>query len=243
MKTQENFTAAQTFGLLLVGPPKSGKTNVAMCFPDPYVLDCDMNLQSAVQRHPGKKFFYDCPDLDEAGKELPREKKWLRLVELTKANMLSPLTKANVVDSLSKVSEYLCDYLVDKGATGKDLSIGGEKMMTLQLWYPYKVLFTRYIAMLRSCGKPLVMCAHEKIDKDEVSGTLMYRPNVSGGLVDNIGMYFTDVWRCEVDKIGNEYKYYVRTMPIPRVQSLGNSLGLPETFVMTPDELKKHLKI
>lgn len=237
MKTHSEFTQKRDFALLLIGPPLSGKTNVAMCFDSPYFLDCDMKLGNAVSRSKNKPFFYDTIDVDtETNASVPDEKRWERLTTLCKTNCLKPEVKTIVIDSLTKVSQYLIDHIL--ATSGSKLSVGGVKVPEQQHWQPYKLLLTRFISALRGTGKLVIFVCHEIVDKDEITGQLVYRPLLSGQLRDSIGAYFTDVWRCETEQIGTTTRYYVRTTPTARM-ALGTSLNLPSTFNFTWEEFQK----
>jgi hypothetical protein len=233
MRTNETYKSNQSFGLLLLGLPKSGKTNVAMCFPAPYFADCDNNLSSAVRRFPDKKFWYDIINIDDQGKEVPKEKRWTRLTDNIKLAVADPNIKTIVIDSLSLVADYAIDHICHEQKI---------PVMRIQDWGSLKNLMTRFVTYLRSTGKMIIVTGHEKYDKDEVSGTILYRINFPGSLADNIGAFFSDVWRCECEEKGGKYVYTVRTMPTPRM-ALGNSLGLPATFEFTWDEIQKKLGV
>lgn len=258
MRTNDDYTRGLDFSLLLIGPPLSGKTNVAMTFDLPAFIDADQKLCNAVRRFPGKKFYFDDPNLDAGGQPLNKAAKWTRVLQIGD-EMLKSDAKTIVVDSLSRLSQFLEDHVLFHGKTsdGKgELVLGGEKVMSLAYWNPFKSLMSRFILTLRSeCkarGKVLIFTAHEKIDKDDVTGTLVYRPLIGGQLADNIGSYFSDVWHAECTtctpdpKSSDEGKkngvlYRVRTAPTARM-TLGNSLGLPVEFNFTSEEFNKYLR-
>ena len=78
MKSATDYKVTNTFACLLVGEPKTGKTNVAMGFPDPWFLDLDLNLASAVRRTTAKKFFYDTVN------QLPPEHQYTEVEKLVR---------------------------------------------------------------------------------------------------------------------------------------------------------------
>lgn len=232
MKSNTEFKPSNDFALLLVGPPLAGKTNVAMCFPTPYFISTDRKLQNAVARHPGKKFFYDYIDAEPA-------KRWTQLTELLKAAGQNPEIQTIVIDNLTDVCTYLIDHIIANGGT--KLTVGGEKVMEMTHWQPFKILLTRLITVGKSMGKMFIVCAHEAVEKDEVTGVLNYKPLIPGSMQNQLGAYFTDVWRCETEQVGKEVSYIVRTTPTPRM-ALGNSLNLPSTFKFTWTEFNNYLK-
>lgn len=249
MKTQADFRTNKRIALMLVGAPKTGKTTVAMAFPRPYIINADNNLDYAVSKYPGKEFGYDTPDQDDLGKEIKPELRWLRLCALLAENATKPQFDTIIVDSMTKVSDYLTDYLVNQNTSTKDLVVGGIRVMSLNLWYPYAILLKRLVSGLRATGKHIICVCHEKTDKDEVLGTLLYKPNLSGQSSDTLGGLFTDVWRTEVT-VGQPtqtnstgIKYQVRTMPQSRFSGLGNSFNLPPDYIFTWADFANRLEI
>lgn len=249
MKRASQYQPNLAFGLLLIGPPKQGKTTICMNFPNPYFADCDNNLSGAVRnikaRGGNPDFYYDtiniADDSDECkawglqpGDIIPSEKRWTRLVSCCKAAVKEPWVKTIVIDSLSAVNDYLCDHIVSQKSADK------EKFMTISDWTPYKNLMTKLVTSMRSTSKLFVMTAHESVEKDEGTGVMIFKPHMQSKLQDNFGGFFSDVWFTVGEKIGTEYKYYVKTMPTAR-RALGNSLGLPEDFTFTREKFEKIL--
>ena len=249
MKTQDDLSPNEGFALLLVGAPKTGKTTLSMAFPSPYFLDCEGNLQAAARRYPGKRFWYDRVDIADNGTPVPDDQRWVRAMHLLNEARKNPDVKTIVVDTLNRLSEWLCEMLVnDSQQATKPLIIGGMKCMTQSHWFPFSTTLRKFVGTLRSIPDKLIICnVHEKTDKDEVLGTLMYKPSIGGQNADSIGGMFSDVWRCQAtacqpDKqFPHGVKYEVRTMPTPRMQ-LGNSLGLPADFVFTWDEVARRIQ-
>lgn len=232
MKSFNDYSPSNDFGLLLVGPPLSGKTTVAMQFPDPYIISTDHKIKNAVSRLPnGKLWWFDYVDVDDTGAVLSPDKHWTRATDLLKKAMSDPRIRTIIWDNLSDLSTMLQTHIISASNSSKQLSVAGEKVMEMSQWQPFKLLMQRSIALARSSGKIFIVCCHEAIDKDEVTGTLTYRPLVPGQLRDQLGGFFTDVWRTEVETTpGKPPKYFVRTSPTPRM-ALGNSVvGLPQEF-------------
>ena len=240
MKSNTSYTPLNDLALLLVGPPLSGKTNVAMSFPNPYFISTDHKLNNAVSRFPNKKFFYDYGDVDtDTGVVIDPAKRWSRMIDLVKIAATNPDINTIVIDNMTDVSVYLQDHILAAG--GSKLTVGGEKVMQVEHWQPFMILMTRLITALKTSKKFIVVCAHELIEKDEISGTLTYRPSVPGRLRDTLGAYFTDVWRTETETTSGGTVYRVRTAPTARM-SLGTQFNLPQNFVFTWNEFEKAMK-
>lgn len=248
MKSGTDFNPNQTMALLLMGSPGSGKTNLAMEMDRPYFIDFgDSNLKSAVERHPGKEFYWDRVDTDDDGKEVPPDRRWERSVDLLKRAGPDPKVGTIVDDSLSMMQTVLCDHILAKGSQAESpLVIGGIKCMSRSLWSPFKDLIVRRIIQARSYNKPYVLICHEKVDADDMTGVKLYRPALSGQLGDTIASLLTDFWSCETDanadknRYANGVRYFVRTVPNNRLK-LKCSCGLPAEFEFTSEAFQAHM--
>ncbi len=245
MIDSSKLTPSQGWSLLLVGEPKSGKTNVAfdiaLSYPEVHLIDADRNCLPAVRRHPGRRVFIDYVDVDENEKHIDRAAQWLRFVELRKKRLSDPQFGCFVDDSLSSIAVACQEYIISEGSTStKDLKIGGEKVMQLSYWQPFEAFMSRYINMMKASQKPYIMVCHQKVDTDAVTGTLGYRPAIGGQLADKIAGMFSDYWKCEIKTTASGPVYFVRTMPTSRM-ILGNSLGLPTEFEFDQLTFKKKM--
>lgn len=238
MRDGQTYPRNTALAVLLLGQPGAGKSNLSMEFPDPYVIDTDQNLRNAIERHPGKRFWYDCPEFDDQGKALQSHEWWPRVEKLIKENAPKPEVRTIVVDGLGRVSDYLKAFLTHVGSQAeKPLMVGGERAMTQSLWGPFADLTKKLIFLCRSYGKPFVMTAHLKVDENELSSVKEQRVNLQGQLVSDFPKLFTDSWLVEAvpstdakHKAANGVRYYIRTAPTHRMPALKQSCGLPAEF-------------
>src|SRR5574343_1840022 len=182
MKDQSHLnTITAAFNLLLIGKPFSGKTVVATSFPQPGIIDCDMKLANAIafhrQRNPDFAFRYNTVDVDDTGKEVPEAGRWPRFLQCSDERIRDPWVKTIVPDSGTKIATYLTDYLVTQPSNVKPPTVAGMNIMSQSHWYPFATLFQRMITKLIACGKNVIMPVHIRTDKDEVTGTPIYRPS------------------------------------------------------------------
>jgi hypothetical protein len=246
MRDGVTYPKDTALAVLLLGQPGAGKSNLCMEFPDPYFIDTDQNLRNAIERHPGKKFWFDCPEFDDTGKSLPANEHWPRMQKLIVENATKPEVKTLVIDGLGRVTDYLKAYLVHVGSQAeKSLLVGGEKAMTQSLWGPFADLIKRLIFLCRSFGKPFVMTAHLKVDENELSAVKEQRVNLQGQLVSDFPKLFTDAWMADAMpnadakyKLANGVRYFIRTAPTHRIL-LKQSCGLPAEFEPDSVEFKK----
>lgn len=243
MKSISDYKPTLTFGLLLAGPPKSGKTSIAIQFPKPWLADCDNNMGGPVRRARveglATDLRYDTINFDDDGKQIEPAKRWTRLVDLTKKALVDDSIQTIVIDSLSAVNDYVCDHILSTKADSRE-----KDKMTISDWIPFKTLFTRYITMCRSYpGKYFIMTAHEPLEKDDATGLYIVRPHIQSKLQDNIAGFFSDVWCTYTEECGGKLQYLVRANPDARRQFVGNSLGLPvKPFVFKWSELQPHME-
>lgn len=211
------------FGLLLQGPPKSGKTTLALNFPGVGCADCDNTLSGPVrwfkENRPEKlkDIWIQTINMTEDGKEVPDDQRWERLIKAINLFLAKPEVKTILIDGLSSVSQYLMDHIISKKTSG-------EKRMTIADWVPFRELLSKLVVNTRATKRMVIVTAHEEVNKNDTDGSLLVTPNIPSKLAGSIGGFFSDVWRCEP---GNaEGVYVVRAQPKPLVPSLGNSLGL-----------------
>jgi len=238
-----SYKPQEGFSLLLVGPPFSGKTSVAMQFPDPWIASTDRKIGNAIARIPkNKTWFYDYPELDPTGKPLLDHLKWARLIDLTKKAAVDPAVKTIVWDHMSDISDWLQAHIMATDGSGKTLA--GIKVMSIALWQPFKLMMARALTLIKGAGKPFIVVAHDIVDKNDITGEVTCRPYIGGRLKDTLGGYFSDAWRCEVEPGFREKpaKYKVRTQPTAQQKVLGSSFGLPAEFEFSWDVLAKALE-
>lgn len=237
MKPGTSYPLNTAMALLLLGEPGSGKTCTAMTFPAPWFADCDGNIRSAKLRFPDKEFWFDTIDVDENDKPVPAQDRWLRLVACLKAAGQDPKVQTIVLDSLTKISEYLQAYIISKGSQAeKPLQVGGISIMTMSLWNPFRRLTLDLIGQARLYKKPVIVIAHTKREKDEITGVVQNLPNIQGSLDNDLAGVFTDVWLCETTPNGAACKYEVITVPTNRIKLKSSTPGLPARFEFSWDK-------
>jgi hypothetical protein len=251
VKDGTTYPRNTALAVLLLGQPGAGKSNTCFEFPDPYVIDADQNLRNAIERHPGKKFYYDCPEheTDDKGqitKVYEAHEHWPRMEKLIKENAPKPEVKGVVIDGLGRVSDYLKAYLVHVGSQAeKPLLVGGTKVMTQSLWSPFADLMKKLVFLCRSFNKPFIMTAHLKVDENELSSVKEQRVNLQGQLASDFAKLYTDAWLADAVpssdakyKAANGVRYFIRTAPTHRIL-LKQSCSLPAEFETSDECFKK----
>jgi len=232
MKSSTSFSTAQSQAILLVGEPKSGKSNCALAFPDPVIIDWDLNLGSAVRRLSGKSFDYTQPGInDTTGAQRPSEDQWRYAVDETKTILANPKYKTLVIDGLGLMCNALCEHIINEG---KKSGANKSGKMELQNYGDLSRLLRAYIMMIRSSGKYLVVTSHQVGDKDDVTGIIRYVLAIPGQSKDTLGGCFTDVWATMCRPKGiNEVVYEIRTKPTGQHIALGASFPIESSIDVT----------
>lgn len=238
MKKSNDYKKETNFGVLVIGPPKSGKTRLALSFPKPAILDCDGNLAGAL-RAGANDFLFEDPNVDDNGHELSPDKSWAKSMQFMKEAVALPLEQCEtiIIDGLSILSNYLVDAL----SSHSKLMVAGERVMDMSLWQPFRNRMQQLVLAGRASNKRFIMTCHEDVVTDVNSGALIgYRPLIPGQLKQNLAGLFSDVWRCEAKAKGLTQEYTVRFAPKTMMQ-IGNSLGIKEAEINVTDKTPQEL--
>lgn len=227
--------------LLLQGPSGAGKTTLACQFPGAYIIDIDVNLGGTLrflQEHKLQlPIGYDILDKDEKGVSIPLNLRYQR--------MNACLIEAQKNDAVETI-------IIDSGTTLSDVMIAevlrqqNKTEMSKREWGFFAIVGRHFMATLASMRKHIVLIVHEKIEKDP-NGSVVYPVKVAwpGQVGQNIGVFFTNVWRCEVQAtpsgMQTNYKWLIRTMPEYKYE-LKNTLALPPLFEFNWNTIAEKLK-
>lgn len=227
----------QAIAVLVAGDPGTGKTCGLFEWPDIYILDCEGNLKSGIDRNPGKRFWWDSPEKFDDGKPVPEAQRWERAKKLVEEAGKNQEVKVIAVDGFGRMCDYLQEFLIVQGSKAEaPLMVGGQKQMTRSLWNPFARMMTEWVYSVRHLGKPFVMTTHLKVDENELNSVKEQKVNVQGRLMTDFPKLFTDFWQtlatpvaADAKKYPTGVRYYVRTAPTSRI-ALKTSFGLPAEF-------------
>ena len=173
MKNGKTYNKRTAFSLLLIGPPKSGKTSLAMSFPRPYILDADRNLAGVLRRFEPPVFFYDTPQ-EEFPNAKDEFKLWKHCVKCLEEACTSEDVETIFIDGLSNLATWLqASILHDAVASGKHkLSVAGENVMEQAYWGPFRNKMAQLMMVLKASGKILVVSCHEDTLTNETGAVI-----------------------------------------------------------------------
>lgn len=246
MKPGSAYPRNQALAILIGGAAGSGKSNLLFEFPQPYILDCEKNLRNAIERHPGKVFYYDDPEVGEDGAPLALEACWPRVEKLIKENASKPEVHTVAIDGLGRITDYLRAWLTHTGGKAeKELIVGGQKVMTMSLWGPFADLLKKLVFLCRAYQKPFLLTTHLGVDENELTAVKERRVLIQGSLRNDFPKLFTDFWLTNASPNSdpryapaNGVRYFVRTAPDYQIM-LKQSCGLPAEFEPSGEAFRK----
>lgn len=235
MNDSSQFDPKTSFGLLLQGPPGSGKTSLSYVFPKPCFVNSDNNLGGVVRRARlqgyDPKFKYGEPTKDDKDMGIVSYTgQWKRFLGLLNEAASDKDVETVVIDNLSSFSEIGLHFLIEEA---KRLEGKVIERLRIQDYQPNQMMWKEICTRLRNTGKLVIVICHEEAEKDEVTGVVKYKPNIPGAkLQGQFGGMFSDVWRCEtrLDGKGNP-QYVLRTAPAPRAD-LKTSISTPSEMII-----------
>lgn len=229
--------------ILLLGPPGSFKTTLALQFPKVGVMDCDSNLDGPERwvrkTNPTLSYGFVNINRDDKGNELNPWDKFDNLQMQLKLAKANPEIQTIVIDTMTMVNEFIVQ---------KVLKEQGQSMMRPMDYQPMKSHYWRLlVGGIRGAGKTTIVTCHEVIltqpgktvMTEEIVG---YKPSVSGGIADYFGGFFTDIWRCEARPLpGDKQQAIIRTNKSPKCPDLKSSIGLPPEMEAKYELIAKYL--
>jgi len=185
--------------VLLFGDTGVGKTRLAGTFPAPFFIDSDKGGKTLESLH--------IPYLN-----IERDGKVFELIldvlrSLRKKEDLPFVVQTLVFDSLTSLADAL---MVEAMRTGK---VAADVNRVKPEWDHYSIVQSRMKTFMKYCQDMqynIVATCGTKLEKDDVRGTFVGKPNILGGYRDLVGFDFDDViyMACEGTQTARKYKAY-----------------------------------
>ena len=166
---------------LFAGLPKSGKTTLASSIPNSVILELE---RGGADRVSG--WVQEIPNLDTFRKALV-------------ASIKEPQVKTIVIDTLDVLMDWVEDDIAAKHGLAT-MSERKEGVNGFEVWGELRTRTTNLVAMLKGCGKLVILLAHYKDPKLDADGKVVITQAINAP--GKIGSYICG----QADAIGNCFK-------------------------------------
>lgn len=229
--------------VMVYGESGSGKTCLASGFPGPvHYSDFDGKISSVIgflsKNNPARlqEIEYDpFTDVTKA-KGVRPFKAFLERLTLLEKEVAAGKYKTVVIDSMTTLSDALMENVMaeNPGIKGPVAGVPGMQHY-LVLTFQFKQLIKRLLAL--PCN--VVMLGHIKVDKDENTGRITYRPMLSGQLPEQVPILFEEVYRAFVETKEGKTTHYAQTRPQGGYVARTQKTNLPDKIELSYESIKK----
>lgn len=232
--------------ILLYGNSGTGKTVFGCSFPGPiYVADFDGKISSAAEYYNKDSERLEDIDYDTF---LPKDPKDLvfrnfynKLAEIKAVGKSGELKyKTFVLDSLTTYAEAMMVEVMAQNPGIKCLGQGATTAPALQHYRLLNNHFKNVLNEILSLPCNVVITAHIKTDKDELTGEIVREPMLSGQLAARLPIMFEEVYRTYTDGSGTGIKYLAQTQSDRSYKCRSQISGLPNPLVLNYKEYEKY---
>lgn len=235
--------------ILIEGFPGACKTTLALQFPNPWLINVDLNQDGplrylrSINKMPQNLVVSNVAYYDDHTPTKPHlvspEDRFDRMFKETELAIKDPLDRTIIVDSMSTIDTVIYDKVK------KQLSIATGTPFRIQDWRPFRDYLMTYISLIRNCGKTVIVCCHvESItnDKNQITG---YKPMISTKVGEVFAGFFTDVWLMQATPgVNGKLDVVLKTSRSPLYGDLKNAYLMPQEIKNpTYEEINKYLKI
>lgn len=215
--------------LLVYGNSGSGKTCLAAGFPTPILyFDFDGKIGSAATFHKKDKERLKNIEVIDCSKQLDDVDPMEELQKIIRERLI-PQQKTGkmefdtlVIDSITTFSAATLAHIIRTNPGIKRFASKQGVQPGMQDYGILKREFAKIIPGLISLPCNVVMLAHIKTNKDELTGEIIRGPLMDGSFAEQLAIYFNEVWRSYVERD----KYLAQTKADHRFDC-ATRLGLP----------------
>lgn len=213
---KQNAPTFRNLSILLVGPPKVGKTTQAAKFPSALLLNCEPGGTDLLS---GTHDVVDIHDLDELEKNLPA---------IAKSDY-----KTIVLDGFTWLVNHSAREYVKKN------NVRDRRRAYVEV----TDMVTRILGDLLRVGKIVVATGHTRlVDDDEKEGKVEIRPDINPRLSDGVFGLFSIIGYCFPSDSGSKMLTKPQDNAKRRILAGDRSGILPKIMPLDADEIMAALK-
>jgi hypothetical protein len=202
--------ASDNLKILVCGSPGTGKTCFAAGFPYPILyLDFDSKVNSAARWYEGDKERLDNIDVRQLGKRLDGIDPIAEFIKIIddlgtqqKAGVMK--YKTLVIDSATTFSAAVLNHIVKTNPGIKRVASTQGVQPGMQDFGVLKREFAKLVPGMLSLPLNVVMTAHIKTDRSELTGEIIRSPIMDGSFSQELPIYFEEVYAVKM-KDGKPY--------------------------------------
>ena len=183
-------------------PPGTGKTCFAASLPLPILyLDFDGKVNSAARWFETDKERLDLIDVRRLSKMLGDQDPVAEMNKIISEELIPQQAKGElkyrtlVLDSITTFSNAVLQHIVKTNPGIKRVSSSQGVQPGMQDFGILKREFARLIPGILSLEMNVVMCAHIKTDRSDLTGEIIRSPMMDGSFGQELPIYFEEVWR------------------------------------------------
>lgn len=203
--------------VLVCGDPGTGKTVFALSFPGPiYVADFDGKISSGAAFYAKDKTKLDSIEYDsyvptdEADRPAKRFEEKLRSFEKLSAEGKFPFATF-VLDSFTTYVEM---FMREVLAANPSIARTRSPTTVIPAMLDYRIqniAVKQVVTRILALKAHVIVLAHIKTEKDELTGRVEKLPNAPGGLAVHLPVVFEEVYRSYVETKDGKRRYVAQT--------------------------------
>lgn len=242
MKLSE-IKPSENIKVLVVGPPGSRKTCFGVGFPYPMlVLDFDNKVNSAAAWYAGDKERLDNVEVRNMSRRLDGVDPINEMNKII-AEELIPQQKSGemkfktlMIDSMTTFSAAVLNHIVKTNPGIKRVTSAQGFQPCQQDFGILKREFAKLIPGLLSLPMNVVVTAHVKVDRSDITGEIIRSPLMDGSFGNELAVYFEEVYAVTV----RDGKAWAQTQPDGTYNFCRSQIPrLPNPVELKYDELIK----
>lgn len=236
--------------VLLYGDSGTGKTVFACGWPTPiYVADFDGKATSAASFYANDAERLNAITVDRYQKkpgdaaDRPFVRYNTKLVELEKlAAAPEPFPFATiVVDSLTTYVDQMMEEIMVQNPGIQRQRVNMALVPAQQDYRILTIHFKGLLMRLLQLPANIVVTAHIKVDKDEMTGEILRNPALPGQLSSYLPVVFEEVYRTFAESRDGKQAYNAQTQTDARYKARSQIRGLPATIKLDYAEIARYL--